>query len=46
VIDLNTTLDQQFLDVAIGQVGPQIPAHRDDDHFRWEPEPGERRFRR
>jgi hypothetical protein len=25
---------------------PQIPAHRDDDHLRREPEPGERRLRR
>jgi hypothetical protein len=46
VIDLNTALDQQFLNVAIGQIEPQIPAHRDDDHFGRETEPDECRLRR
>jgi hypothetical protein len=34
VVDLDTTLDQQFLHIAVGQVEPQLPAHRDDDHLR------------
>jgi hypothetical protein len=45
VIDLHATLDQELLNVAIGQVEPQIPAHRDHDHLRREPEAGERRLR-
>jgi len=43
VIHLDTTLDQQLLDVAVGQVEPQVPADRDHDHVGWEPESGERR---
>jgi hypothetical protein len=46
VIDLDTTLDQQLLHVPIREVEPQIPADRDHDHLRREPEPGERRPRR
>jgi hypothetical protein len=46
VIDLNTTLDQQFLNVAVGQVEPQVPADRDDDHLGREPESSKRRLRR
>ena len=39
VIDLDTTLDQQLLDIAIRQAIPQIPTHRENDH-RWRvPEP-------
>jgi hypothetical protein len=41
VVDLDAAFDQQFLNVAIGQVEPQIPADRDDDDLRREPEPGE-----
>ena len=43
MVDLDAALDQQLLDVAVGQVVPQVPAHRDHDHLRREPEPGERR---
>jgi hypothetical protein len=46
MVDLHTALDQQFFHVAIGQIEPQIPADRDDDHLWWESESGERRFRR
>jgi hypothetical protein len=46
VIDLHAALDQEFLNIAVGQVEPQIPAHRDNDHLRWKPEAGERRLRR
>jgi hypothetical protein len=46
VVDLHATFDQQLLHIAIGEVEPQIPAHRDDDHLWREPEPGERRLRR
>jgi hypothetical protein len=28
-VDLNTTLDRKFLDVAVGQVKPQIPSRLD-----------------
>src|SRR5919197_5352539 len=44
VVDLDTTLNQEFLDVAVGQVVAQVPAHRDDDRLGWEPEPDERRL--
>ena len=27
--------------IAVGQPVPQVPAHRQHDHLRWEPEPGE-----
>jgi hypothetical protein len=46
VIDLDAALDQEFLNVAVGQVESQIPAYGDDDDLGREPEPGERRFRR
>jgi hypothetical protein len=46
VVDLRPAFDQQFLDIAEGEVEPQVPADRDDDHLRWEPKPGERRLRR
>jgi len=42
VIDFYTALYQQFLNVAVGQVVPQVPAHRDHDDVRWEPEPSKR----
>jgi hypothetical protein len=37
---------QQFLHVSVGEVEPQVPAHRDDDHLDREPESSERRIRR
>jgi protein-S-isoprenylcysteine O-methyltransferase Ste14 len=40
VIDLDATFEQQFLNVAVGQVEPQIPADREHDHVGREPEPG------
>ena len=43
VIDLHTTLGQQLLRIPIGQPVPQIPADRDRDHLRREPQPRERR---
>jgi hypothetical protein len=46
VVDLDATFDQQFLDVAIGEVVAQVSAHRYHDHVGREPEPGERRLRR
>jgi len=42
VIDLDATLEQQLLNVAVGQVEPQIPAHRDHDDLGRKPEPGKR----
>jgi len=38
VIDLDPTLTQQLLHVAIGEPIPQIPAHGEDDDLRREPE--------
>jgi hypothetical protein len=43
MVDLDTTLDQQFLDVAVRQVVPQVEPDGDHDDVGWEPEPGERR---
>jgi hypothetical protein len=42
VVDLDTALGQQLLDVPIGQAVAEVPADRDRDHLRWEPEPDER----
>ena len=46
MIDLDTTLGQQFFDVTVGQAVAQIPAHRHHDHLRREPEPREPGLRR
>ena len=44
LIDLDSTLGEELLDIAVRQVEPQIAMHREHDHFRWEPKPGERRI--
>ncbi len=31
VVDLNPTLTEEFLDIAIGEPVPQIPAHGEDE---------------
>jgi hypothetical protein len=46
VVDFDATFDQQFFNIAVGQVVAQVPAHSNHDHLDWEPEPGERRPRR
>jgi hypothetical protein len=33
VVDLHTTLSQQFLDVVVGQAEVQVPADRQHDHI-------------
>jgi hypothetical protein len=38
VIDLDAPLGEQFLDVAVGQAKAQVPADRQDDDVRREPE--------
>jgi hypothetical protein len=43
VINLNTTLGEELLEIAIRQTEPEVPAHRQHDHLRREPEPHERR---
>ena len=45
VIDLDTSLGQQLLDIAVGKAIPQIPAHRHNDHLGREPETRESRPR-
>ena len=45
VVDLDATLGEEFLDVAIGQPVAQVPAHREHDHLGREPEAFERRAR-
>jgi hypothetical protein len=42
VVDLNTTLNQEFLNVAVGEADSQVPADRDDDHLCRDSEPDER----
>ena len=42
VVDLDPTLGQRFLDIAIGEPVPQIPTHGQDDDLRWEPKALER----
>ncbi|MFF5123276.1 hypothetical protein ACFY37_41135, partial [Dactylosporangium aurantiacum] len=43
MVDLDTPLDEEFLDAAVGQVVAQVQPDRDHDDIRREPEPGERR---
>ena len=42
VVDLDATLGQQLLEVAVRQPVPQVPADRQQDHLRREPEPSKR----
>jgi hypothetical protein len=44
MVDLDAAFGQQLLQIAVGQAVAQIPADRDRDHLRREPEPGERRL--
>jgi transposase len=41
VVDLDATLDEQLLDVAVGQAEAQVPPDRQHDYIRREAEPGE-----
>jgi hypothetical protein len=43
VVHPDTALGQHLRDVPIGQPIPEVPADRDRDHLRREPEPGKRR---
>jgi hypothetical protein len=45
MVDLDTTFEEEFFDVAVGQVVAQIQPDRDHDHLGREPEPGERSTR-
>jgi hypothetical protein len=45
VVNGDAALGQQFLDVAVGQPAPQVPADGDRDHLRREPEASEDRSR-
>jgi hypothetical protein len=40
VVDIDTSLGEQLLDVPVGEPVAQVPAHREPDHVRREPEPG------
>jgi hypothetical protein len=46
VIDLDTSLGQEFFDIAVGWAVAQVLADRHHDRFWREPESGERRTRR
>jgi hypothetical protein len=41
VVDLDASLGEQLLDVAVGQTEAQVPAHRQHNDVRWEAEAGE-----
>jgi hypothetical protein len=43
LIDLDASLGEQSLDIAVGQSLAQVPANGKRDHFWWEAEPGEAR---
>jgi hypothetical protein len=43
VIHLDAALGENLLQVSVGQAEAQIPADREQDQVRWEPEPRERR---
>ena len=41
MVDLDTPLGEQFLDIAVGQPEAQVPAHRQHNDIGWEAEAGE-----
>jgi len=41
VVDLDTALSEQLLDITVGQPEAQVPADSDDDDIGQEPESGE-----
>ena len=43
VINADTPFGEEFFEITIRQPVAQVPAHREHDHLRWEPEPCERR---
>jgi hypothetical protein len=43
VIDFDTALGQQFLDVPVGEAVTEVPADREGDHLRRKSKPGKRR---
>jgi hypothetical protein len=43
VVDPHAPLGEQLLQIPVRQAVPQVPADRDRDHLRREPEPGKRR---
>jgi hypothetical protein len=44
VVDSDTALSQQLLDVAVGQAIPQVPANRGRDHLRRDRKPANTEF--
>ncbi len=42
MIDVHSTLEEQLLDVTVGQAVPQVPPHRHRDHLPRESETSER----
>jgi hypothetical protein len=42
VIDLDATLDKQFLDISVGQFVWEIPPDSQHDDLRWKPVASER----
>jgi hypothetical protein len=42
VVDLDTPLGEELLDVAVRWRKAQVPAHGQHDHVGWEAEAGER----
>jgi hypothetical protein len=46
MVDLDTSLGEEFLKVAVGQAEAQVPADRQHDHIRREAEAGEGGARR
>ena len=42
VIDVDAAFGEKFFDVAVGQPVAEVPAHRQQDHVRWEPETSKR----
>jgi hypothetical protein len=45
MVDLGTALSEQLLDVAVGEAEAEVPADRQHDDVRWEPEASEGRPR-
>ena len=46
VVDLDTPLGEELLEITVGQSVTQVPAHGNQDDVGWEPESSERRLRR
>ena len=43
VVNLDAALGEEFFDIAVQESVAEVPAHCQQDHVRWKPEPSKRR---